>query len=217
MTTTWTLPAADIITDALQILGAIGAGQTASDDDYSACLTALQNIIKELPLHGVSWPKITATPVALAWDAAAPENVTLPADYYGVPQVSRIVNGQKVAVDVIAKAAYDALPSAPLGGAPLRLYIAPNNVGYLWPVPDADPGLSLTYQAIGADVDLSARPDVAQTWISGLGYWLAYEVCPKFGIDMMSRADIEKRYLTKRSLMLSYAAELAPITFGVAD
>lgn len=217
MTTTWTLPAADIITDALQTIGAIGAGQTASDEDYAVCLTALQNIIKELPLHGVSWPKITAEPVALAWVSSDPGKVALPADYFGVPQLSHTVNGQLVAVEVIPKTVYDTLPTAISKSIPIRVYIAPNNVGYLWPVPDADPGLMLTYQAITADVDLSARPDIAQTWIGGLGLWLAYEICPKFGVDMNARMDLEKRFLMKRGMMLSYAAETAPITFGVAD
>lgn len=217
MTTAWTLPAADIISDALSIVGVLGAGETASADDANVCMTALQNIIKELPLHGVSWPKVTASPVALAWSASTPAQVALPADYFGAPVVSYAVNGATRPVEVIAKAAYDALP--PAGGVtvPQKIYIAPNNQAFLWPVPESDPGLSLTYQAIASDVDIASRPDVAQSWLSGLGYWLAYEICPKFGVDMASRQDIEKRFLIKRRLMLAYAAESAPITFGVAD
>jgi len=216
MTTAWNLPAQDIITDALQIIGLVGAGQTASDEDHNVCLVALQNIIKELPLHGVVWPKVTAAPVSLAWSVGTPAQVTLPADYFGSPAVSRVVNGANVPLEVIAKAAFDALPPSAGATVPTKVYIAPNNAAYLWPVPASDPGLRLTYQAISTDVEIASRPDVAQTWLAGLGLWLAYEVCPKFGIDMNTRADIEKRLSFKRRLMLAYAAESAPISFTVA-
>jgi len=216
MTTAWTLPAADIIVDALQIVGVIGAGQTASPGDHATCMNALQSIIKELPLHGVCWPKVTTDPVTLAWSGATPDQVTLPADYFGVPQLAYTVNGNRVAVAIIAKAAYDALPNpAATGTYPTHAYIAPNNICRLWPVPSVNPALKLTYQAIAIDATLMARPDVAQTWIAGLGLWLAYEICPKFAVDMASRQDIERRFLARRALMLAYAAETAPITFGV--
>lgn len=217
MTTAWTLPAQDIITDALQIIGLVGAGQTASDDDHNVCLVALQNIIKELPLHGVVWPKVTAAPVLLAWSSVTPSQVALPADYFGSPSVSHVVNGANVPVEVIAKAAFDALPPSAGATVPTKIYIAPNNAAYLWPAPTVDPALMLTYQAISTDVEIATRPDVAQTWLAGLGLWLAYEVAPKFGVDMLTRQDIEKRLSFKRRLMLAYAAESAPIRFTVAD
>lgn len=218
MATAWALPAADIITDALQILGQIGAGQTASDEDHSLCMTALQNIIKELPLHGVSWPKMTVTPVALAWSAGTPAKVTMPVDYYGVPVVSYVANAVNIDIEIITKAVYDAIQQPDYVALyPQKLYIAPNNTGFLWPVPSSDPSLKLTYQAIALDAAVAAMPDVAQTWIAGLGLWVANEVAPKFGIDMASRADIERRFLGRRRLMLAYAAESAPIRFMVAD
>lgn len=218
MTTAWTLPAQDIIVDALEIIGALGSGQTASGEDYDKANTALQNILKELPIHGLSWPKITAPPVALAWDIAAPSQVAMPADYFGQPVISHTLDGAVHRVGVISKAVYDAIQK-PAGTAlhPQSIYIAPNNIGYLWPVPSVDPVLSITYQAVTNDAALDMTPDVAQTWIGGLGLWLAYEICPKFGVDMATRSDIEKRFLMRRALMLQSAAETAPIVFGVAD
>ena len=41
MSTAWTLLSQEVITDALQIVGLLGAGQTASPDDYDILLTAL--------------------------------------------------------------------------------------------------------------------------------------------------------------------------------
>lgn len=218
MTTAWTLPASDIIENALQITEVIGAGETVSADDYAVCLTALQNILKELPLHGVVWPKITVTPTAITWSALLPAQVSMPADYFGVPVISHTVNSANVDLAVMTKAEYDSLTEpAKTATYPQAVYIAPNNIGYLWPVPLTNPSLSITYQAIAVDATLATQPDVMQAWLGGLGYWVAFEICPLFGVEMNKRNDIEKRFVIKRRMMLSYAAESAPISFGVAD
>lgn len=216
MTTAWTLPAQSIIADALELLGVVGAGQTASAEDSGKCMTALQNILKELPLHGFTWPKITAPAVSLPWSSLTPGQVTMPADYFGNPVISFVLNAVNRDLRVIPKAMYEAIlqPTA-TALYPESVYIAPNGIGYLYPVPTVNPVLSITYQAITNDAALNMSPDVAQTWTGGLGLWVAYEVAPKFGVDMATRADIEKRFLMRRSLMLSYAVETAPICFGV--
>lgn len=218
MTTAWTLPAQSIITDALQLIGQIGAGQTASPDDYDVCMTALQNILKEMPLHGLSWPKITAPRAALPWSSLTPGQVSMPVDYYGSPVVSFGLSQVDLKLQVITKAMYEAIPQqAATALYPLKMYIAPNNIGYLWPVPTANPVLSITYQAVTSDALQTAQPDVVQSWLGGLGLWVAYEVAPKFGVDMATRQDIERRFMMRRSLMLKNATETAPICFGVAE
>lgn len=218
MPTSWTLSAQDIITDALQITEVLGAGEVASADDYAVGLTALQNILKELPLHGVSWPKITVAPVALAWASGTPAQVTMPVDYFGQPNISYVQNSVNVDLEVIAKATYDAIQEPDyVATYAQKVYIAPNNIGYLWPVPSANPGLSMAYQAIALDASLAAQPDVLQSWLGGLGLWVAYEISPKFGVDLRKREDIANRFIVKRRMMLAYAAESAPIVIQVAD
>lgn len=218
MATAWTLTAQEVITDALQIVGVLGSGQTANATDYDVCLTALQNILKEMPLHGLSWPKITVAPVSLAWSSALPAQVAMPADYFGVPVVSFTQSTCNIDLAVLTKARYDALPNpAQTALYPTSIYIAPNNVGYLWPVPTVNPALSITYQAVTLDADMLSTPDVVQAWVAGLALWLAYEICAKFGVPMAERADIERRFMMRRALMLSYAAETAPICFQVRD
>lgn len=218
MPTAWTLNAQEIISDALQELGVLGAGQTAGASDYDVCLRGLQNVLKEMPLHGLSWPKITAAPVALAWSAGTPSTVAMPADYFGVPVISFTLNGANVDLAVIPKAEYDAIQQpATTGAYPQSIYIAPNNVGYLYPVPTVNPSLTITYQAISLDADMLVAPDVVQAWLGGLTLWLANEVAAKFGVPGQDRADLERRFLMRRGLMLAYAAETAPICIQVRD
>lgn len=218
MPTSWTLSAQDIIVDALQIAEVIGAGETPTADDYNVCLTALQNILKELPLHGVVWPKVTVAPVSLTWASGTPKQVSMPTDYFGQPNIYYTLNSVNVDLEVITKATYDALQQPDyVSTYPQKVYIAPNNIGYLWPVPSADPILKMTYQAIVPDASLSTQPDVVQAWMGGLGLWVAFEISPKFGVDLQKRADIANRFIAKRRMMLAYATETAPIVVGVVD
>lgn len=218
MATAWTLSASEIILDALQIAEVLGAGEVASADDYAVSMTALQNLIKELPLHGLVWPKVTVAPTALVWSSGTPAQVAMPVDYFGVPTISHTVNSVNVDLEIITKATYDAIQQPDyVATYPQKVYIAPNNIGYLWPVPSANPSLSMTYQAIGIDATLASQPDVLQAWMGGLGLWLSWEICPKFGVSLQKRKDIESRLIIKRRMMLSYAAETAPIVMTVAD
>lgn len=227
MSTSYTLPTQSVIEDALEHVGVLAVGQTASAEDYAVALKGLQNILKELPIHGLSWPKITAPPAALLWSVLTPSVVAMPIDYYGSPTVTRYVNNGanlgRTPVYVIAKAEYDRLqqeyidPLANPSLEPQRIYIAPNNIGYLWPIPSENPLLSITYQAITNDAVLNLPPDVVQSWEGGLGLWLANEIAPKFGIDLATRADIERRFMMRRALMLAHATETAPIYFEVID
>lgn len=218
MTTSWTLTTQEVITDALVEIGVLGSGQTANATDYDVCLRALQNILKEMPLHGLSWPKMTVAPVALVWSSGTPAQVAMPTDYFGVPVVSFSQSSANIDLLVINKAEYDALlQPAKTALYPTMVYIAPNNIGYLYPVPTVDPVLSITYQAITLDASMLTMPDVVQAWVGGLTLWVAHEVASKFGVALSERQDLERRFLMRRSLMLAYAAESAPICFQVRD
>ncbi|WP_286868324.1 MULTISPECIES: hypothetical protein [unclassified Herbaspirillum] len=220
MATAWTLSAKEICRDAMEHMNAIGADQTISAEDFSVLMRGLDGILKELPVHGYSWPQITVDPVALAWSAGSPSKVTIPGDYFGVPYAYYMLNGQEVAVRIVSKAEYDDLvqqSAAPPFPRVQHLYIAPDFTGHLWPIPESDPGLQMTYQAIVPDAVQVQYPKLPQTWVLFIGLWLAWELCNKFGVSADRRADIQARYLLKRNLCLGYATETAPICIQVAD
>jgi hypothetical protein len=82
MSTSWTLTASDICTDALRHLNVVGEGDTPSGDQFQVALRGLDVVLKELPLFGYSWPKLSGE-VSLTW--AGVQAMALPADYYGNP------------------------------------------------------------------------------------------------------------------------------------
>ena len=116
MATAWSLTTLGVIKNALAICGVIGDGEPVRPADNETCLTALQNILKELPLHGVVWSKITSDAVALAWSGVTPAKITLPVDYYGSPVVYRTQDDAHVPIRIITKAEYDAIPQPEFEG-----------------------------------------------------------------------------------------------------
>lgn len=219
MTTSWTLPTQTIIQDAYEQLNVIGAGEIISPEDNELAYRTFQNILKEMPIHGFVWNKITSVPVALTWSGGAPNQVTMPVDYFGVPSIYFVQNSQNVYLTILTKEQYEEIKQ-PTATAlyPQSIYISPSNVGYLYPVPTADPSLKITYQAIASDAGLLTTPDIKQHFIGGFGTWLAYELMPKFqGISDYVRNEIKERYAIKKKMMLEYSTETAPIRFSVSD
>lgn len=215
MSTAWTLAAADVCTDALEHLGVIGAGEVASGEDMQVVLRALDGVLKELPLVGYSWPKLS-TEASLAWTAG--QTIPLPPDYFGAPVAWRLVDGRKVQLAQVPHARWTQMTDrSSAAGIPTHFYISPDNTLYLWPTPDSDPIVSLQYQRIVGDADSTAQPDVPQFMLSALGYGVAHESVLKFDTPLARAQTIAERWQSKRAAALEYAIESAPICFEVRD
>lgn len=215
MSTAWTLAAADVCTDALEHLGVIGAGEAASGDDMQVALRALDGVLKELPLAGYTWPKLSAE-AALAWTAG--QTIPLPTDYFSSPVVWLVADGRKVALTPIAHARWSELTDrSSAAGAPTHFYVGPDKTLYLWPTPSTDPALTLQYQRIVDDADSTAQPDVPQYMLNALGYGVAHECVLKFDTPPARAQEITQRWMSKRAAALEYAIESAPICFEVRD
>jgi len=214
MPTAWTLAAADVCTDALEHLGVIGAGEAASGEDMQVALRALDGVLKELPLAGYAWPKLSGE-TALPW--AVGQTIPLPDDYFGAPALWRAVDGRKVALTQIPHARWVQMVDRAAAGTPTHFYIAPDQVLSLWPVPAADPALTLQYQRIVGDADGPVTLDVPQYMLNALGYGVANELTLKFDTPDARAQVIAGRWQAKRAAALEYAIESAPICFEVRD
>ena len=215
MSAAWTLAAADICTDALEHLGAIAAGETIGAEDMQVALRALDAVLKELPLAGYTWPKLSGE-VALAWTGG--QSIPLPTDYFGSPVAWHLVDGRKVPLSQIPHA--DWLQMTDRGsavGTPTHFYVGPGKTLCLWPVPESEPAVTLQYQRIVADADRFAQPDVPQYMLNALGYGVANELVLKFGADAALAQSIATRWQSKRAAALEYSIESAPICFEVRE
>lgn len=214
MTTAWTLAAADICTDALEHLGVIGESEAASGGDMQLALRALDAVLKELPLAGLAWPKLSGE-VALAWESG--QAIALPADYYGSPVAWRTIAGGKPALTQIPHARWIGMPERAAEGVPTHFYIGPDQMLYLWPAPTVDPAVTLQYQKIVDDADLTVQPDLSQYWLNALGYGVAHELLFKFDTPPAKAQGISDRWSAKRAAALESSIAAEPICFEVRD
>lgn len=214
MTTAWTLAAAEICTDALEHLDVIGDGEPASGSDMQLALRALDAVLKELPLSGYSWPKLSGE-VALTWVSGA--TIVLPVDYYGSPVAWRTVGTSKTPLVQIPHGRWIKMVGRDATGQPSHFYIDPANVLHLWPIPTVDPLVSLQYQRIVDDADATVQPDIAQYWLNPLGYGVANELALKFGIPDNKAQQVAARWMAKRTLALESSIASEVISFEARD
>lgn len=214
MSTNWTETAREICVDALQHLGVLGEDESPSAADMQITLRGLDSVLKELPLVGYVWPKLSGE-VALTWVSG--QTIALPADYYDYPVAWRTINGQKAQLTPIPHAQWVQMPSRAATGETTHFYISPDNVFYCYPAPTSNPVVTLQYQKIVDDASVNVSPDLPQVWRNPLGYGVAHEVALKFGVSKDVRDAVEMRWTVKRKLALESAISAALIEFGVAD
>lgn len=214
MTTTWTRNAGSVCREGLHHIGACPRGQTPNPEDMQAALDGLGAVLKELPLYGYSWPKLSAE-AALAWSSGTPQTIALPSDFYGYPVVW--ANGLRLNpikhTDWIELQNRTQTTDGPVSG----FYVSPANVLYLYPVPSTDPLLTIQYQRVVDDVTTNSVVDVPQWMLNALGYGVANELLFDYGVPAARAAALEKRWEQKKALVLANAVSNEAISFSVAD
>lgn len=217
MATSWALTAQQICRDALEHLEAVGEGEAMSAGDLNAAMRGLDAVLKELPLAGYSWPKLSGDS-ALAWNAGTPGVVAVPADYFGYPVAWKTVSGEQIPLTPIRHADWIGMTDrTATAEQPTHFYIAPNKTLHFWPVPTQDPGAVLQYQRIVDDAVSTAAPDVPQYALNALGYGVANEIKHKFGANPQKREEIRLTWELKKALVMANSVETAPISFSVDE
>lgn len=216
MSTTWTITASDIIRGALEVNSAIGATEAVTAEDSELCLRALNGIIKEMPLHGLSWPQLSSVAVALTWSGVAPSKANPPADYFGVPVLKyTTAAGPLKELIQLPKPAYERLDITVTAQYPTHFYEGPDKTFYLWPVPTQDPALKLSYQAIADDASLTVTPDVQQQYLNLFELWVGDKISLKFETPAQTRVEINARFKEALERMKQWAVDMAPISVEV--
>jgi len=214
MATSWTLAAGEICTDALQHMGVIADGESASGSDMAVALRALDAVLKELPAYGYTWPKLSAD-VALAWAGVAA--MDLPADYYNFPTAWKTVDGQKVQLTQIPHGVWVSKIDLAATGDVTHFYVSPSGKFTVWPTPAVDPVVTLQYQKLIDDAALGTSPDVLQLWLYPLGYGVADECALKFEVPERKRVEIAARWASKRDRALESSISYEQISVEVQE
>lgn len=215
MATSWTLLASEVCDDALLHLGVLDAGESADASQRQITLRGLDTVLKELPLAGYTWPKLSAES-SLTW--ASVQALALPTDYYGYPTAWRTENGTRYPLKQIPHAIWVGMADRTATGEHCtHFYISPAGTFNVWPVPSTDPGIYLQYQKIVDDAVSGTTPDVLQSWKGALAYGVADECSLKFSVPQAKRVEISQRWQAKKALALQNAIPHEVISFEVRE
>jgi hypothetical protein len=214
MSTSWTLLASEVCDDALLHLGVLDESETASADQRQITLRGLDTVLKELPLAGYTWPKLSGQ-VALTW--AGVQALALPTDYYGYPTAWRTENGERVPLTQITHASWAQMTNRTAAGTPTHFYIDPAGTFNVWPTPTSDPSAYLQYQKIVDDAVAGTTPNVLQSMKGALAYGVADQVGLMFAAPRARRVEVNQRWEAKKALFLANAIPHEVISFEVRE
>jgi hypothetical protein len=213
----WDHTAGRICRDALEHLNVVGSGDATPAEDQVLALRALELVLKDLPLHGYQWPKLSGE-TTLAWSAVSPDIATVPADFYGYPVLHKTVNGQQVPLISIPHGEWvSMLNRDATAESPTHFYLGPDSILHYWPIPQADPQVAIQYQRNLDDPLVGDAPDLPDTWINALCWGVAAELRFKYGLQQAERVEIVQTWEVKKSLALGASVQTTPIAFSVAD
>ncbi len=190
----------NIVTEALEILGALQSGGTIDSNDQTSALRSLNNILKAWSADLQIYAQAEYNHTLVADDG----QYTLDAAAVGyIP--SRILqaslfhntNNQEIPLTEITQQEWYALTDKTVKGTVTQFYqqIDAVNVGlelYVWPRPEnTDWNIKFWLQFPIRDVDLIGDDVwIPQQWFLALSYALAFYIAPKFGISIQERREL---------------------------
>ena len=187
--TNWVLTRDDIITEALENIGVLAAGETAAADDVTSASRTLNILAKSLHADpGVRLRFIDQQTVSLVDGTGSYD---LAADTLKVLDVWLRINNEDTHLDVISREEYDLEVAKTAEGQPQRVYIdyAPDTPkAYFLPVPEASYTAYVVNERMVEDFDASAdNPDYPVKATDMLVTGLTWKLAPKFGLPLDER------------------------------
>lgn len=196
-----------VSSDALQLLGVLGAGETASSNDLTFCASILNKMIKAWQAQGIHlWKETTATVTLVAATnsytiSPRPLNITSCRYRYG--------SGLDRKMRKLGRSEYDLIPTKTTSTGPCTaFYYTPQlstGVMYVWPVPTStevtnSDSLIITYMQSIEDMDSASDDfDFPVEWLEALTYNLAVRIAPAYG-KVLSRTAPEILMIAQSSL-----------------
>jgi hypothetical protein len=214
------LTARELITFALEQIGALPAGETANAEDAAKGLKDLNWMLKTWQADGVcdGW---RVEDLEIAWTGAA-SSATLATNYLDLEDV-RERDSDDVDRDLVRYSLreYAAIADKAQAGDPVAYAIRKTRTSltvYLWPVPAANTTIVANASRVISDVtDLAHDVDIPQEWLETAVYALAARLTIPFGTwkrDATLASKVEERAQALYALMKSFDEETGSLFFA---
>jgi hypothetical protein len=180
----------DLISGAMRLIGALGAGETPSTDEQTDIILTLNNLIEVWNAEGLSVYEIvnfqnalTAATASFNIGAGATINTPRPIRIVGAGIIANSIRNE---LDIISAGEFAAIKEKGLSGnLPLKLYYDaafPTGKIYLWPIASGTPTLDLwMWQQLTAVVNPTDPLALPPAHWRALRYNLALDLLPEFG------------------------------------
>lgn len=195
-TTSWTLTETDIITEAMEDIGVLEAGDTPSADDITSARRSLNLILKSLQSDpSIALRFIEDKTISLSDGTTS---YALDADTKKVLRVWLRIDGTDTQLNIVSKESYDLLSSKSGENQPMQVYIdyAPDTPkAYFYPTP----GQSYTayYASERVVEDMTSATDNVDLPTSALEMVVAglrSKLSSKFGLPIQERGYWDNKY-----------------------
>lgn len=213
----FTLTRNEIITEALEQIGAIGIGDTLQDSDVTTCSRSLNLMVKAWNGQGIHLWTASEMSVTLVGGQA---DYTLSPRPLHVKQI-RVRNEDDIdrPVRIDSRNDFYSIANKTAEGQTNRAYYDPQlNSGTLsiWPTPpdDTTDVLKITYYRSLEDFDASGdNPDFPQEWLEAISLNLAIRIAPKYGKSLAKvNPDLKENALMALMEMRLWDTEAARVS-----
>lgn len=210
-----TVTAGDVANAALEEIGVLAAGESASAADGQKALTVLNWMLKTWQADGLQgWRDAD---MEVVWPAAT-ESATLDTNVHDLDAVRFRSNGYDRLLTRYSDLEYAAIPNKSQAGDPLIYHLNKTRDTLkmkLWPVPADATTLYCDASRVVEDVTaLSQNIDAPQEWTETIVLCLAARLISSFRVDPQIAADVKERALTLYDRLSGFGNEPGSVFFG---
>lgn len=192
-----TMTAGEFMTLAMQEIGALGAGETPTGEEYEAMIPRLNFMLKSWQSKGCNLWRETDGSITIAANTASGTLSPRVIDVYA----ARVVNSpNEIPLQRWEAGEYRQIPNKAQKGRPVAFYIDKQRDAvnmYVWPVPTTSTEIKLDYARVIEDVVATTdNLDIPQQWIETVYMCLAARCAALFGatrVDPNTVAEIKER------------------------
>lgn len=166
----------------LRKLGLQDPGETPDAETAEVVYEAISIRLRELHRLGIMWYQVAPAATSLSTvGGTATVSLSTVTDFLFPVSVSLVVGTEDKPLDLIDHRQYQAIPTKTEAGEPEKAFVAGGSI-YLWPVPEANGTLKVTYQAISADQEPATAADMPLEFTRSFAILCASDLLTDFSV-----------------------------------